>query len=195
MCLCDKPYTFYFYISSPCHLLIWLICLFVAGCLITGRILTISSRFYFYATIDKTTLKETIHPISVIRDLQLWKNYDRFSEMIENLSVKMKGTIRMGLYIDFLFMFFAYGSLYLLARWIAHCVIQTSLWPELWYLTRWLPLIAWIMDAIEDIFTMMLLANISKFKAHVQRLSSALKWIVVLLYIGIWAAYGISLLV
>ena len=134
MCLCDVPYTFYFYVSSPCHLLIWLIWLFVAGCLVTGRILTISNRFYFYATIDKTTQKETIHPISVIRDLQLWKNYARFSEMIENLSVKMKATIRMGLYLDFLFMFFSYGALYLLARWIAHCYPQTSSWPEIWFI-------------------------------------------------------------
>jgi hypothetical protein len=185
---CDCPFQITFQITCPCHLLDWLIWLFIAGFLITGRILVVSSGFYFYTDKNNQPVK-----ISTIRDLELWRDYSRFLTMICGLSDKMKDSILRGLRMDYFFMFFAYGALYLLARWVAHCFVQNDYWPVIWLNARWLPLIAWVMDISENIFTAMVLRNISKTKARIQRVASALKWLLVMIYITIWIVYIIKL--
>jgi hypothetical protein len=106
----------------------------------------------------------------------------------------MKDSILQGLRLDYLFMFFSYGALYLLARWVTHCFALTSYWSGIWLLARWLPLFAWLMDISENIFTALVLKNISRTIAQIQRASSVLKWLFVIIYAGIWAFYGISFL-
>jgi hypothetical protein len=196
MCNCDLPYQICFYIACPCHMLAWIILLMVTGFLITGQVQIVASKFYFYTLQVKRAPDLTVeeqHPISVIRDLELWLNYDRFVTMVAGLSDKMKDTIRWGLRFDFLFMFFAYGAMYLLVRLITHCHFQTA-WADTWKFALRLPLIAWVMDILENIWTAMILSNISKAKANWQRIFSALKWLAVFIWIGIWIVYGISLL-
>ncbi len=195
MCQCDIPYQICFYIACPCQMLCWIIWLMVAGFLITGRIQIIAAKFYFYTLDVKQTPVLTIkkqYPISVIQDLELWLNYDRFAAMVAGMSDKMKDTIRRGLRFDFLFMFFAYGAMYLLVRRVTHCYFQTGPWPVVWKCALRLPLIAWLMDILENIFTAMILTNISKAKANWQRIFSILKWLAVLIYIGIWIVYLFS---
>jgi len=197
MCNCDIPYQICFYIACPCHMLAWFILLMVTGFLITGRILVMASKFYFYTLQVKKAPDLTIEeqrPISVIWNLELWSNYDRLATMIAGMTDKMKDTIRWGLRFDFLFMFFAYGAMYLLVRLITHCHFQTAVWAVVWKCTLRLPLIAWIMDILENIFTAMILNNISRGKANWQRIFSAIKWLAVLIWLGVWIVYGISLL-
>jgi hypothetical protein len=173
---CDCPYQITFYISCPCHLLDWLIWLFIAGFLITGRILMTQSAFYFYKDDKNKPVK-----ISTIRDLELWGSYNRFFTIISSLTDKMKETILLGLKMDYIFMFFAYSALYLLGRGVMHCLHLTSFWSAVWHYARWLPVVAWAMDITENIFTALLLRNISKLKAQIQRIASALKWLFVLI--------------
>jgi hypothetical protein len=197
MCHCDIPYQICFYIACPCHILGWIILLMVTGFLITGRILIIASKFYFYTLQVKQPPDLTVeeqHPISVIWDLELWLSYDRFATMIAGLSDKMKDTIRWGLRFDFLFMFFTYGAMYLLVRLITHCHYQTAAWSEVWRFALCLPLLAWIMDILENIWTAIILNNISKSKAYFQRTFSVLKWLAVFIWFGVWIVYVVSLL-
>ena len=191
---CDCPYQITFYISCPCHLLDWMIWLFIAGFLITGRILMTQSEFYFYTDENNQPVK-----ICTIRDLELWRNYDRFFTMICSLTGKMKETILLGLKMDYIFMFFAYGGLYLLGRAAAHCLNLAPFWLDVWRYARWLPILACVMDITENIFTALLLSKISntypvsntsassktkaisKTKAQLQRIASALKWLFVII--------------
>jgi len=184
---CDCPYTFQ--IFCPCHIMDWLIWIFIAGFLITLRILVIQSNFYYYTDKNNNPVK-----ISTIRDLELWRDYNRFFIVITSLSDKMKETIRRGLRADYVFMFFAYGGLYLLARWAAHCFVQNAFWSVVWLYSRWLPLVAWVMDISENIFSAVLLRNISKTTAQIQRILSLLKWLIVVLYLMVWLSYGIHIL-
>ena len=122
----------------------------------------------------------------------------KMNNTLSNLSEKGFKMIRKSLLIDYAFMPF----LYLLMSAISCLILRHSAtfsagWKHVLYFMCWLPFITWLLDVLENAFTLSVLSDYRNEEAKIKKsqflmmsISSVLKWITGL---G-WLLFMISLL-
>ena len=110
----------------------------------------LSSHFYTKDGVEKKfSIIELELPASPIELVNLIRGLYRMSEKQE--AIRSITALRKQLYIDFLFMPFAYGSIFILCM-LVSAKMQSSFGFKIFYIFAWAQIIPWLCDIIENIY-------------------------------------------
>jgi hypothetical protein len=171
------PFEYCIYIDNPDRLLLWLMLLCVLGSLVTSWMMAAISKFFLYRVSGEDELKKFS-----IMQLEFPWSFEKFKNLIDQMTDKTKDTVRMQLNVDYYFMPFIYLLLFFGGCFVLWYYKSAGTSISQYNFLLWIPVATWLFDIIENKLIASSLESTSKFKTNTLLFFALAKWIIAVLF-------------